>query len=143
MWLILALPDYLYSWHGLNYRNSDDVTTDAVALHPVYGRIRTYNALIRLPVFLSGIGLIGKFCYDIINFFATGEAIENESYAMAQLGMSMLSLATSMYIKEVDPKLLQKESAFYQAYKWFMEKIRMPVPVPNAVKSYSSLEEIN
>ena len=67
-----------------------------------------YNRTIRLPVFLTGVGFLGKSIYDVANYVMTGEPLTSETAMNATTGFGFLSLASSMYLKDQDPKSLEK-----------------------------------
>ena len=104
-----------------------DTTTGENTALPVTIQIaRTIAAYTRFPLFISGAALLVKGIVDIMTFAATREteplanALENLS-----LGYAMLGTASSMYIKDSDPKLLGKK----QIEEWIHQLELRPIPV--------------
>ena len=56
------------------------------------------------------------------------------------VGIAFASLASSMYLKDSDPKLLQKRPFWEKVYEWLKEKTSLIVPSPQPVHAYSPLE---
>ncbi|MDP3987347.1 MAG: hypothetical protein Q8P81_03940, partial [Nanoarchaeota archaeon] len=54
---------------------------------------------------------------DTYNYFANGESIPNEDFGLASLGLSNLGLSFSMYLKDRDPKLLDKQPAWRRKFE--------------------------
>ena len=96
---------------------------------------------LRLPVVGCGIYGIGKLCFDIYNtivgdqFF--GDIISDSVDTIAAFG-----LVTSMYLKDRDPKLLDKDPLWKRALDYVREKteemlpqpIPLPIPIPKAYR---------
>ncbi len=104
----------------------------------LYKKIADYT---RFPFFLVGVTSIGKGMYDFFDSWKTGnsESLQNASFYLL-FGYKLFGTASSMYIKESNPKLLQKQPFWKTAYDWCEEKILefgpkpIPVPVPIPVK---------
>ncbi len=110
------------------------------------------NPIVRLPLLVSAVGLLGKVGYDIYNSFFNGEPMPAETADLAELGLGYLGLASSMYLKERDPKLLQKQPFWKTAYEKAKEKVAelgerardwipQPVPEPIPIRNYETLED--
>lgn len=110
-----------------------DDFSDEKSIHPLDYITKKFNFCIRLPVFATGAGMVGGFCYDAYNWFRTGEPIKDFSFQQLQYGLGLLSLASSMYIKDSDPKLLKKDSLFKKAFDWARETIGSAVHQPAQV----------
>ena len=88
----------------------DAATREKVLLPKQLELLRTIANYTRFPLFISGAALLVKGIIDMMTFAATREteplanALENLS-----LGYGMLGTASSMYIKDSDPKLLGKK----------------------------------
>lgn len=104
-----------------------------------------YNKIgkaIRMPELISGIGFAGKGAYDIYNYFSKGDSSLNDGVSDLLFGVSLMSNASAWYIRNSDPKLLNKQSVFKTAYEKFKEKIGslipqpMPIPQPSALRNY-------
>ena len=144
---LLALPTIaLTSWNDQFYNakgiigrlKEEDKTSDSVALDPLKERYRKYNSYARLPTFLFGAGLIGKFGVDLVKSIQDQTPLEPTSLYCLADGIGHLSLASSMYLKETDPKLLDKEPLWKKALNYIQEKASMlgPQPVPVPVYNY-------
>ena len=135
----LAFNDGRYNSAGIIGRlKEEDKTSDSVALDPLKERYRKYNSYARLPTFLFGAGLIGKFGVDLVKSIQDQTPLEPTSLYCLADGIGHLSLASSMYLKETDPKLLDKESLWKKALNYIQEKASMlgPQPVPVPVYNY-------
>ena len=132
--VIIGMNDGAYNISGLRGQFKEDKTSDSVALNPLKESYIRYNSIVRLPSFLFSIGLIGKFGIDLVNSIKNKTPIEPTSWYCLQDGIGHLALASSMYLKETDPKLLDKEPLWKKALNYVQEKIDLlgpqPVPVP-------------
>lgn len=145
--VILNVPDFAYNFSGIRSEVNEEATSDARAINPVVHFYQTFNSAVRLPTFLGGAGLVGKFGLDLFKYITRGEPPEPQSYNSLMYGLGLLSLASSMYIKEQDPKLLQKKPLWEKAYSWIREKVSSlspepaPQPSPVPVRDYFALED--
>lgn len=104
----------------------DATSGEAAALPVTLKTAQTIAAYVRFPLFVSGAALLVKGVVDMLTFAATREteplanAIENLS-----LGYAMLGTASSMYIKDSDPKLLGKKPI----EEWMHQLELRPIPV--------------
>ncbi len=103
---------------------------------------------VRLPYLAVGIGYIGMLCYDGIQDVVYDHFVPAMDYVKDSLGaIGFLSASSSMYLKDQDPKLLQKKPSRVKAflnrmYERVKERLSpTPVPVPVPVAGYSVLEE--
>jgi hypothetical protein len=132
---LLDWGDQSYNVKGLYGKfKEEDKTSDSIALDPLKEKYRKYNSIVRLPTFLLGLGLIGKFGIDAVNSIKNRTALEPTSWYCLQDGIGHLSVASSMYLKETDPKILDKVPLWKQALEYVKEKASLigqqPVPVP-------------
>jgi len=136
-WWPMHLVDWLYSYLGMRGRFNDDYS-GTKAVHPVQELGRKYNSKIRLPIFLTGAAMVGKGVVDITNYFISGEPIPESTPAVFNIGGSLLGLASSMYIKEIDPKILQKKPFWQRALDAIKEGYQNVVgglaPQPQPIK---------
>lgn len=105
---------------------------------------------IRLPLFISGVGLIVKGGLDLMDYIRTQnpESLKESLFDMS-MGYTLLGNASSMYVRDSDPKLLDKTPAWRTAYDFVKGKISglvpqpvpQPVPIPVPVRSYSSYDD--
>jgi hypothetical protein len=94
---------------------------------------------VRLPTFLFGAGLIGKFGVDVINSIKNKTPIGADSYYALLDGIGHLSLASSMYLKETNPKILDRVPLWKRAYESVKQGIKSlaPSPVPAPAPTFS------
>ena len=137
--------DWAYNFDGLmGHIKEQDTTDSTISLDPHIEFYKKVNRRVRLPTLLSGIGLVGKSAYDFVNYFANGVPFDNSSLGSFTLGLGLLSIASSQYLKDRNPKLLDKQPVWRNAYDWIKNKIgsltpqHVPLPVP--VQTYSNLE---
>jgi hypothetical protein len=96
----------------------------------------------RFPALILGTGLIGKAGLELF------DGVKNhnpESYMAAwnnfSLGYCFAGIASSIYVKESDPRLLDKEPSWKKAYDFLKDKVRdwtsapLPAPIPIKVNS--------
>ena|SRR3989344_7405502 len=134
---LLTVPDGALNCIGIMEALSEqDSETKAVNL--VGYAYKKLNAAIRLPFLTAGIGLIGKFGVDLFNYLTKGEPMESNSYTYLYYGFGLLSVASSMYIKDTNPKILDKKPFYKAAYDWVKEPF---TPTPEPVTTYSALED--
>jgi hypothetical protein len=138
--LITAPNDGYYNCYGGLVGDKDSTTSDFIALDPIKEKHRKYNSFVRLPTFLFGAVLIAKFGIDLANNITNQTSLEAPSYYCLFDGIGHLSLASSMYLKETDTKLLDKVPLWKQALEYIKEKASLigqqpvPVPVYNSVR---------
>jgi|WetSurMetagenome_2_1015567.scaffolds.fasta_scaffold631224_1 hypothetical protein len=130
--LFSGANDGFYNVHGSIFGDRESVSSDTIALDPIKQKHKKYNSFVRLPTFLFGFGLVAKFGIDAIKSIQTKTTIEPKSWYCLMEGIGQLSLASSMYLKETDTKLLDKVPLGKQALNYIKEKINSlnPVPVP-------------
>jgi len=135
-------PDFNYNFMGLIGRVDVDDSMIKTIRQEVYV-FQKYNRAIRFPVFATGVGLVSKLGVDLFHYVVNGEPIDPSSWSSAEYGIGLLALASSMYIKEIDPKLLDKKPFWKSAYEWIKERIASlsPKPVPVPVQTYASLDD--
>jgi hypothetical protein len=129
---LLSLQDAWYNLDGIFGRFKESNSANSIILDQQKERYKEYNSFVRLPTFLFGVGLIGKFGMDLANSIKNKNALEPTSYYCLFDGLAHLSLASSMYLKETDTKLLDKTPIWKKALNYAKEKIDSlnPVPVP-------------
>ena len=116
--------------------------TGEIAQHPVKVLYTSIGNLIRLPSFLFGVSMIGKSTLSLVDYLKTKDT--NSLMAAAEdfsLGYSFFGLASSIYVKDFDPKLLDKPPFWKQAMDYIKEKLSpQPVPVPIPINNKTTLE---
>jgi len=107
--------------------------------HPVLEIYKKVPNLVRLPSLIAGLSFMGKGTFELVDYFQSKnpESLNNGIESIV-LGYSFTSLASSIYIKDYDPKLLDKKSVWEKVYDWGKEKISSPEPIP--VEEYSTIE---
>ncbi len=130
---------------GLNGDPPTYINGDTRVVDPFRESSINLTRKLRLPLLTLGAGFLGKAGYDIVNFFINGEPIDSETYKLATSGFGFISSASSMYLKDQDPKLLDKQPFWKTAYEKVKGKIKdlapkpLPQPVPQPIR-YSTLE---
>ncbi len=142
--MVIHGPDFCHNINGLLGMIDDNASSDAIVVNPDIEFFKSYNRKIRLPVFLAGIVFLGKGIYDIANYFINNEPLHSNAALDIISGTGFLSFASSMYLKDRNPKLLNKVPLWKRAYNSIRDKINAkvpalkPVPIPvqvHAVKS--------
>ena len=131
--LIINYYDFNYNWNGLRGNIKEVYNNNKISLNQVVERSRKYNSIIRLPVFLAGVGFMGKFGFDLFNHFSNGAQIDAFNYSLFRCGFGLLEAASSMYIKDSGPKLLEKQPFWKDSLdfaKSGYEKIKNTIPSP-------------
>lgn len=91
---------------------------------------------VRLPTFLAGTAFLGVLFY---NALTNSDIATKEIVSCAAAGLGNLAFASSMYLKDRDPKLLQKQPFWKKAYDALKDKVKalapqpapVPIPIPN------------
>jgi hypothetical protein len=134
---LLGLNDGAYNLQGIVEGFGEEETGESKAIDLNKNLYSKYNLYARLPTFLLGAGLIGKFGVDLINSINNQTPLGSDSYCALMDGIGHLSLASSMYLKDTNPKLLERVPLWKRAYNSLKEKISSlapsPVPVPTFV----------
>lgn len=138
IWYVIVLPDNIFNGFGYGLNQRIEETTGARAIDPVHGFLKKHNTLFRLPVFVGSVGCIAKYGIDLVNHVVNGVPMDQDSPGYLSLGIGYLSLASSMYIKEMDPKLLDKKPFWRTAYDRVKEKLA-PEPTPITTRSIEEL----
>ncbi len=124
--------DLLYNIEGIIGKSeNEETTTESRAANFDLFLYKIINKNIRPFVFLTGIGFVGKFSFDLLNYTLNNEPLESKSYNELMYGVSLLSLASSMYIKNTDPKLLGKDPMWERAYNYLKDKASNLTPKPS------------
>jgi len=132
----IAFNDGVYNFRGISGRFNETGSSEENILDPMEQFHKKYNSVVRLPTFLFGAGLVGKFGIDLINSITEKKQIEPTSWYCLIDGIGHLSLAASMYLKDTNPKLLDKVPLWKKALGYVKEKvssfnpIQQPIPVP-------------
>lgn len=128
----LDSPDFLYNVAGLQGRIQKDSDGETISIDPTLDFCERYNKAIRLPVFLTSVGFLGKVAYDVANYFTNGEPLTSDTAMNTITSFGFFSLVASMYLKDQDPKSLEKQPSKVKAFfKGLYEKAKGLVPSPN------------
>lgn len=127
------------------YGTKDDVSSDAITISASDEFFKKVDRAVRLPLFAAGVGYMGKGIYDFVNSIVSGDIFGIGSCASDfGIGSSLFAMASSLYIKDIEPKLLDKEPFWKRAYNLAKEKLSSLAPKPAlqpaAAPSYSTLE---
>lgn len=133
--IFLGGPDFFYNLEGLTGREKRNASGETTALNPIVEFVKSYNRKIRFPVFLAGAAFLGEAAYEAADYFMNGTPTSANFGKNIMTGAGFFSLASSMYFKDHDPKLLEKEPYWKKAYNWLKETamirpVPQPVPVP-------------
>ena len=135
--MVTGFVDNVYNFAGIfGYVKEEDSASETRVIDPITNFYRKYNSVVRFPIFVAGAGLVGKFGVELFNHLANGEPIDPNSPHYLQYGLGLISLSSSMYIKEINPKLLDKVPLLKQAYHHIKEKLSAN-PIPVTVGNYS------
>ncbi len=125
------------------YDNEFNASNSAIAKnsHPLV----KLDRITRMPLFLAGVGFTSFGLYSaIVGWYNNDNLTFSDGIINLKLGIPFLSSASCCYIKDADPKLLDKQPFWKAAYNWAKEKASSLVPkfVPQPVPSASfSLEK--
>ncbi len=95
---------------------------------------KEYSRIIRLPTFIAGVAATAKCVSGLLSWYVTGEP-NPDAIGYGLLGMGLLGVASSQYIKDRDPKILERDPLWKQAYYSLTEMIPVPyrmqpIPIP-------------
>jgi hypothetical protein len=141
-YLAMAHNDVMYNTKGISGRFKEIGSSEEKVLDTEKEFYDRYNSIIRLPTFLFGAGLIGKFGIDLINGIKNKTTLEPTSWYCLIDGIGQLSLASSMYLKDTNPKLLNKVPLWKKALEYVKEKVDSfnPIPQPISVPAFKIAE---
>lgn len=106
----LSSVDFLYNLQALAGDTKEYNSAGELVKNPLIEYKKKYNRAVRLPLFITGVALTGLGIYNAI----TGQSSLDNLWP----GLSYLSLASSMYLKDRDPKLLQKHRVKDKIYSF-------------------------
>ena len=106
--------------------------------NPLIENLNKIQKLIRLPSFVGGVGFMGKGAYEIASSIKTGDYSQmNEALFDLSFGYSLFGHASSIYLKDRDPKLLDKVPFWKKAKDKLVDKVKSidwnPSPQPDAI----------
>jgi len=146
---VALVGDFYANILGLNGKLPSQQQTDSTPTIDIFAeRMMNHNRVFRLPVFAIGATFLGVLGYDVAQDTIYDHFIPAMEYVRDSFGaLSFLSSASSMYLKDQDPKLLDKQPSKVKAFvKGLYEKVKeklspSPTPIPVPVAGYSVLEE--
>lgn len=126
--------------YGSEFNASDSAI--AKNSHPIV----KLDRIVRMPLFLTGFGFTSFGLYSIIvGWYNNDNFFLSDGITNLNLGVPFLSVASCCYIKDADPKLLDKQPFWKTAYQWAKEKVQSlapePVPQPVPLQSSATLED--
>ena len=125
--------DTVYNLNGLSGKIKNESVSDEMAMDDSELLNKKINRTVRLPTFLIGASFIGYSAYNVCRFFASNEPLDPNIYGYSIIGMGLLGMASSQYLKDRNPKLLEKQPSKLKAkIKEFaiMMKNLIPSPIP-------------
>lgn len=109
--------------------NGDNFSIESPFLY-IFNKV---SEAIRTPELVAGISFIGKGAVDIYNYFANNEPSLLEGIQNLSIGTSFVSNASATFIRNSDPKILDKDSLLKKTYKGIREKIDSLLPSPQPI----------
>jgi hypothetical protein len=108
-------------------------------------KMKSIYSGLRLPILAGAASQIGMGVANLYNYFAEGDASALPmGIQQMVLGTGLLSWSSAMYVRDSDPKLLQKDPFWKRAYSWAKERLDSltpePAPQPVPVHTYTTLE---
>ncbi len=128
--------NFALSFWGLIYGNTPEVKNNGDSFsieNPAIYLFNKFGKLIRTPELFAGLSFAGKGAYDIYNYFSNNDGSLNEGINNLLWGVSLFSNASAWYIRDSDPKLLDKAPFWKTAYDKVKEKVKSLVPSPEPI----------
>ncbi|MDP3734722.1 MAG: hypothetical protein Q8R37_05830 [Nanoarchaeota archaeon] len=136
-------------WQGYDFARGliessfkKDVTDGPIAKDTIDFIIDIYKAFTvptRFPALTAGITLLGKGIVELIDYIKNkNTASLSDSLFSLSLGYSFFGTASSIYIKDSNPKLLDKAPFWKNAIDYVKEKV-MSAPQPVPVQDYTPI----
>lgn len=123
------------------------LTRDELAYETINKNLRNY----RLPTFITSLGFAARAGIDVYNHFANGQPLPGTFSHDVSIALGLFGIASSMYLKDQDPRLLKKKPSRIKALGRLLRQkakkaiasippVEIPNPFPNPapVSSYSS-----
>ena len=80
-------------------------------------KMKSIYSSLRLPIFAGAVSQIGMGIANLYDYFAEGDASALPmGFQQIALGTGLLSWSSAMYVRDADPKLLQKDLFMERAY---------------------------
>lgn len=132
--LLVLAPAYTGIDCGVGIRymegeGSKETADGAIAKNPRLEKLMTFLRLGRTPVLLSGVYSLGTGAYEIIDGLVNNSMTYNP-YLSTTLGMGLIGIASSAFLKDRDPKLLEKKPSYNWAQNVLVSITPTPQPKP-------------
>lgn len=128
----LLAHDIIHSLEN-KYNQKTEETSGEIAEDKLNYLTKKIHRLARLPVLGYGVSGFYRFGASVAEY---GINAFDEYSASFVVGLAFSTLASSMYIKDSDPKLLDKQPFWKKAYNLIKEKIGSLASQPVPVQSY-------
>ena len=118
-------------------KSNDDTSESRIKENPFLNGIFIMNKVLRAPLYVVGIGQMVYGMYELVNVgVGSGSAPDGLSNSLMYItrGVGMLMLSSSMYLKDKNPKLLEKASVL-DTVKAYLANFSH---VPQTAEGYSS-----
>ncbi len=139
----------LYNWDTaytlsnlLGPENETEVDGVRIYSNPIMEFYKKINQTVRLPTLVTGLGLVGKSVYEIGDHFITGAPYSATVFNELAFGMGLIGMASSQYIKERDPKLLEKKPLLQEAKDRMSKFVTKIMPEKTPSFTYNSIDSI-
>lgn len=140
-WPIIGVFDWFFNISGMfGLIHKKIYNSNETALDPASTFFNEYNKIFRLPLFMTGVGFLTKSGIDVYNHFTNGESLQPETFHAFNYGRSLISIASSMYLKDNYPKLLEKQPMWKDTLDLAKKLLSIPMPEPVTVEAHYSLE---
>ncbi len=114
-----------------NYRL--DISGNKIPFDPTPDTLKIMSRITRFPTLVGGLGCAVKSVYEIMMHSGFAE-LPDHPLNYAALGLGLLAVASSQYLKDRDPKLLQKDPFWKKAYDWCTEKMYQRPPALQPIR---------
>ena len=124
---LLALQSLDFARNAREPQYQADMTDAALTKTPLgMEATKKISSLARLPMLVTGIGLVIKGMAHLVDYVQTKNPQSAlDAMYMCSFGYALIGTASSMYVKDSDPKLLGKKPI----EEWMHELELRPVPV--------------
>lgn len=132
--------DAMVNFLGLGgyYNSIDSISSERVMERPPLRRV---NRIFRLPMFLLGSGLSSFGIYQLTSGVINSDLLYTNFIGYLTEGLGILGLASSTYLKDADPRLLQAQPSKLKAkIKELVGRIKdlAPKPLPSPKPAFES-----
>ena len=100
--MLARLPDNLYNWGGILGITPDMLEESSAFSNSIFGTIDKINRNLRSAFFLIGAGCYAKAAIDYGISVINSNPPDPNNFIWANMGSRLLSLASSMYLKDTN-----------------------------------------